>query len=74
MTGEGDKTGLTRDEPKGTMLELGVRQMTRLTWIYIHHCTQQGNKREELEAIVGQAMTWLLLPKHGGTTPTPGVL
>ena len=34
MTGEGDKTGLTRDEPKGTMLELGVRQMTQLKFIY----------------------------------------
>ena len=53
--GEGDKTGLTRDEPRGTMLELGVRQMTQLKCIYTNAC-RMGNKQEELEAIVRQAM------------------
>jgi len=32
--GKGDKTGLTRDEPRGTMLELWVRQMVQLKCIY----------------------------------------
>ena len=34
MMEDGDKTGLTRDELGGTMLELGVRQMTQLKFIY----------------------------------------
>ena len=51
---ERDKTGLTRDEPRGTMLELGLRQMTRLKCIYTNACSM-SNKQEELEAIVRQA-------------------
>ena len=54
MTGEGDGTGLTREEPRGMMLELGVRQMTRLKCIYTNVCSM-SNKQEELEAIVCQA-------------------
>ena len=38
MMGEGDKTDLTRDEPRGTMLELRVRQMT------LHQCMQHGQQ------------------------------
>jgi len=56
MTGEGDGTGLTREEPRGLMLELGVRQMTRLKCIYAN-ARSMSNKQEELEAIVYQAMT-----------------
>ena len=52
MTGEG--TGLTREEPRGMMLELGVRQMTRLKYIYTN-AHSMSNKQEELEAIVCQA-------------------
>ena len=52
--GEGDKTGLTRDEPRGTMLELGVRQMTRLKCIY-NSALSMGNKQEELDTTVHQA-------------------
>jgi len=48
-TGEGDKTGLTSDEPRGTMLELGVRQMTWLKCIYTNACIMD-DKQEELEA------------------------
>ena len=51
--GKGDKTGLTRDEPRGTMLELGVRQMTQVKYIYTN-AFSRGNKQEELEAIVQQ--------------------
>ena len=54
MTGEGDKTGLTRHEPGGTMLELGVRQMTQLKCIYTN-ARSMGNKQEELEVTVQQA-------------------
>ena len=54
MTGEGDGTGLTRQEPRGIMLELGVRQMTRLKYIYTN-AHSMSNKQEELEAIVHQA-------------------
>ena len=36
------------------MLELGVRQMTRLKCIYTN-AHSMGNKQEELEAIVQQA-------------------
>ena len=52
MTGEG--TGLTREEPRGMMLELGVRQMTWLKCIYTN-ARSMSNKQEELEAIVRQA-------------------
>ena len=52
--GEGDKAGLTRDEPRGTVLELGVRQMTWLKCVYTN-ARSMGNKLEELEAIVHQA-------------------
>jgi len=52
--GEGDRIGFTRDEPRGTMLELGVRQMTRLKCIYTN-AHSKGNKQEGLEAIVCQA-------------------
>ena len=54
MMGEGDKTDLTRDEPRGAMLELGVRQMTWLKCIYTS-ARSMGNKQEELEALVQQA-------------------
>lgn len=54
MTGEGDSTGLTREEPGGTILELGVRQMTRLKCTYTN-ARSMSNKQEELEAIVHQA-------------------
>ena len=52
--GEGDKTGLTRDEPRGTMLELGVWQMTRLKCVYTN-ARSMADKQEELEVIVHQA-------------------
>ena len=55
MMEDGDKTGLTRDEPGGTMLELRVRQVTEMKCIYTNAC-RMGNKQEELEAIVRQAM------------------
>ena len=55
MMGEGDKTGLTRDEPRGTMLQQGVRQMTWLKCIYTS-ARSMGNKQEELEVIVRQAI------------------
>jgi len=45
-TGEGDKTGFTRDEPRGMMLELGVRQMTRLKCVYTN-ARSMGNKQED---------------------------
>ena len=48
---ERDKTGLTRDEPRGTMLELWVRQMVQLKCIYTN-ARSMGNKQEELEVIV----------------------
>ena len=54
MTGEGDGTGLTREEPRGRMFELGVRQMTRLKCIYTN-ARSMNNKQEELEVIVRQA-------------------
>ena len=54
MTGEGNKTELTRDEPRGTMLQQGVRQMTWLKCIYTS-ARSMGNKQEELETIVQQA-------------------
>jgi len=54
--GEGDRTGLTREESRGMMLELGVRQMTRLKCIYTT-ARSMSNKQEELEVIVRQAMT-----------------
>ena len=54
MMEEGDKTGLTRDEPRGRMLELGVRLMTQLKCVFTNACSM-GNKQEELEAIVQQA-------------------
>ena len=54
MMGEGDKTDLTRDEPRGAMLELGVRQMTRLKCIYTN-AHSMGNKQEELEATEHEA-------------------
>ena len=53
-TGERDKTGLTRDETRGTILQLGVKQMTQLKCIYTNACSM-GNKQEELEVIVQQA-------------------
>ena len=54
MTGKGDRTGLTREEPRGMMLELRVRQMTRLKCIYTN-IRSMSNKQEELEVIVRQA-------------------
>ena len=39
---------------RGTVLELGVRQMTQLKCIYTN-AHSMGNKQEELEAIVQQA-------------------
>ena len=56
MMGEGDGTGFTREEPRGMMLELEVRQMTLLKCTYTNACSM-SNKQEELEAIVYQAMT-----------------
>ena len=54
MTGEGDKKGCTRDEPRGMTLELGVRQMAQLKCIYTN-ARSMGNKQEELEVTVQQA-------------------
>ena len=51
MSGDGDKTGLTRDEPRGTMLALRVRQMTQIKCIYTNACST-GNKQKDLEVIV----------------------
>ena len=54
MTGKGDRTGLTREEPRGMMMGLEVRQRAQLKCIYTNACSM-GNKQEELEAIVRQA-------------------
>jgi len=51
---EGDKTRPARDEPRGTMVRMGVRQGTQLKCIYTSAC-RMGNKQEELEATVQQA-------------------
>ena len=53
MMEDGDKTGLTRDEPGGTMLELRVRHVTEMKCIYTN-THSMGNKQKELEAIVWQ--------------------
>ena len=45
MTGEGDKTGLTRSEPRGRMLALGVRQMTGLKFIYTNAHSMGKSRR-----------------------------
>ena len=52
MTGEGDKTGLTRSEPRGRMLALGVRQMTGLKFIYTN-AHSMGSRQEELQCCTG---------------------
>ena len=52
--GQGDKTRLTRDEPRGAVLELGVRQMTQLKCIFTS-VRSMGNKQEEQEPIVRHA-------------------
>ena len=54
LMGEGDRIGFTRDEPRGTMLELGVRRMTRLKCICTNACSM-GNKQEKMVVIVRQA-------------------
>jgi len=43
--GEGDKAGLTRDEPRGTVLELGVRQMSQLKCIYTNALIMAKSRR-----------------------------
>ena len=43
--GKGDKTGLTRDEPRGTVLELGVRQMSQLKCIYTNALIMAKSRR-----------------------------
>ncbi|XP_071886462.1 antigen WC1.1-like [Anas platyrhynchos] len=74
MMGEGDKTGITREVPGGTMLKLREGQISHLKCIYTNECSM-ANKQEELEAIVQQANSDLVaVRKHGGITPTAGVL
>ena len=51
---EGDKTRPDRDEPRGTMVRMGVRQGTQLKCTYTSAC-RMVNKQEELEATVQQA-------------------
>ena len=53
MKGEGDKTRLARDEPRGGMPVLEMRSIDQLKCIYTN-AHSMGNKREELEAIVRQ--------------------
>ena len=54
MKGEGIKTRPARDEPRGAIMGLGVRQGAQLQCVYIS-AHSMGNKQEELEAIVRQA-------------------
>ena len=51
--GEGDKTELTRDEPRGAMLELGVRQMTWLKCIYTS-AHSMGKSRRSWKRLCGR--------------------
>ena len=51
--GEGDKTGPVGDEPRETMMGLGVRQGTQLKYIYTSTCSMDD--KQELEAIMWQA-------------------
>ena len=44
--GEGDKTVGTK-QPRGTVLKLGVRQVSHLKCTYANACSM-GNKQEEL--------------------------
>lgn len=54
LDGEGNKRGLSRGEPRGTVLRLGVRQMSHLKGICTTACST-GNNQEELGATVRQA-------------------
>jgi len=54
MKGEGSKTRPVRDEPRGTMMGLGMMHEAQLKCMYTNACSM-GNKQEELEAIVQQA-------------------
>jgi len=56
MMGEEDRTGLSREGPRETILKPGVSQMSQLKCIYTS-AHSMGNKQEELEVIVQQAMT-----------------
>ena len=51
--GEGDKTRLARDEPRGGMPVLEKRSIAQLKCIYTN-ARSMGNKQEELEAIAWQ--------------------
>lgn len=68
LDGEGNKTGLRREEPWGTVLKLGVRQMSHLKGICTTACST-GNNQEELEATVRQANYGLI-----ATTVIHGVI
>ena len=57
MTGEGNKTGFTRDEPRGAMLELGVRQMTWLKCIYTNAHSMGKSRRSWKRLCVRLTMT-----------------
>lgn len=48
---EGNKTRLTRDEPGGIIIGLGLRQGAQLKCIYTNACSL-GSKEEELQAIM----------------------
>ena len=54
MKVEGNKTRSTRDEPRGTVMGLGVRHGAQLKCIY-SNAHRMGNRQRELEAIVWQA-------------------
>lgn len=53
MKGKGGKNKLATDEPRGSMLRLGVRPMAQLKCIY-SNVHSMGCKQEEPEAIVQQ--------------------
>ena len=53
MKGEGDKNRTARDEPRGMMTGLGVRQGPQLKRIYTSVCSM-GNKQEEMGVTVCQ--------------------
>ena len=57
---EGDKTGLTRGEPRGAMLELAVRQMAQLKCIYTNACNMATSRRSWKRLCVRLTMTYLL--------------
>ena len=54
MSWEGDKTRPYRDELRGMMMGIWVRQRAQLKYIYTN-ARSRGNEQEELEVTVQQA-------------------